>query len=94
MRDQYEADNEASNPNRDYETFGRDIWARIVIVFENEDLQVFTIDFWAYALLRFFTALFIVFVVFPLGLISAGWLWRKFEMLFTFFIHSYLLSIS
>ena len=73
-RDHYRSDYISKNPN-DYESFGRDIWIRIVSVFEDENLHVLTIDFWAYTILRIITGLFIIFLVFPLGLITAGWLW-------------------
>ena len=77
-----EEDDVYTNKVDDQETFGRDFWDKLIMIYDDENLKVMSFDFWAYTTLRIFTAFFICFILFPLGLATAGVLWREFCILF------------
>ena len=57
-------------------SFGKEFWKRLMDLFEDDaEDNFFTVEFWAFNLLRVFAALMIIPAWIVLGLLSAGWLW-------------------
>ena len=66
--------------------FGKEFWKRLMDLFEDDiDESVMSLEFWAYSLLRMFTAIVIIPAWVVLGIFSAGWLWppQLREVIFT-----------
>merc|ERR1711933_62123 len=59
----------------DQENFGREFWDILLRVYEDEKLVVLSFDFWTIFIQRICNAIFICFIIIPLGLITAGFLW-------------------
>jgi hypothetical protein len=57
-------------------SFGKEFWKRLMDLFEDDvEDNFFTVEFWAFTLLRVFAALIIIPAWIVLGILSAGWLW-------------------
>ena len=57
-------------------SFGKEFWKRLMDLFEDDvEDNFFTVEFWAFTLLRVFAALIIIPAWIVLGLLTAGWLW-------------------